>query len=91
MRATGNRVIIQQDPPKTEVGGLILPQGKEEFSNLGTVLHVGPKVKEDIRVGDRVMFERRPETHLAGGWGREGDDFYGLLALPEDAIIGVCE
>ena len=91
MRAVGNRVIIQQDPPASTKGSIFLPQGKEEFPNTGVVLSVGTRVESDIKVGDRVMFERRPETALAGGWGRPEDPLYGQLALPETAIIAVYE
>lgn len=72
-------------------GSLYVPQGKEEFPNSGTILHVGPQVKEDLRVGDRVYFTRVPESALAGGWGRPGDAFYGVLALPEECIFAVVE
>ncbi len=91
MKATGNKVLVQQDEPETMKGSIHLPDGQEEFPNRGVVLSVGSKVKENIQVGDRVIFERKPESALAGGWGRPGDRFYGVLALPEDAIIAVME
>ena len=89
MRATGNKVLVRQDEAENMKGSLYLPQGKEEHSNTGTVLSVGPKVQEDIKVGDRVMFTRKPESHLAGGWGREGDFGFGVLALGEDNIVAI--
>lgn len=91
MRATGSKVIVRQDDPKKKIGALFVPQGKEEYPNIGVVVSVGPKVQENVRVGDRVLFKRSPESALAGGWGREGDEFHGLIALPEDCIMAVLE
>ncbi len=91
MKATGTKVLVRQDEPKNMKGSLYVPQGKEEYPNTGTVLDVGPKVKEDIRVGDRVFFLRVPESALAGGWGKPGDDYYGILALPEENIVAIVE
>lgn len=90
MRATGSRILVRQDESQNKIGKLYVPQGKEDFPNIGTVLSIGPLVKtEDIRVGDRVLFTRKPESHLAGGWGKEGDFGYGILALTEDNIMGI--
>lgn len=65
MKAIGTRVIIKQDEPKIEKGGIYLPQGKEEWSNVGTVVSLGSQVQADLRPGDRVVFLRQPDSALA--------------------------
>jgi co-chaperonin GroES (HSP10) len=89
-RPLQNRVLVKQDPPKDKIGSLYTPQGSEVYPEFGTVLAIGPKVVEDIRVGDRVLFKRQADTALNPD-AREGDaqGWKGLLMLREDAIIGI--
>ncbi len=92
-----NRVIVRQDPPKDKIGSFFVPQGKEDWGNLGTVVAVGPglpgpdgvPVPPDVQVGDRVMFVRTPSTALAPDSREGASEWDGLLSLREDAIIGV--
>jgi co-chaperonin GroES (HSP10) len=68
---------------------LFVPQGKEEYPNEGMVLGVGDKVV-DVKVGDRVLFQRKPSSAVSPE-ARYGDEFYGLLVLPEDHILAIME
>lgn len=51
-------VLIQADEAKKQTdSGLLIVETWETLPPLGTVLSVGPLVK-DVKVGDRVLFER---------------------------------
>ncbi len=68
-------------------GILYVPQGKEDYPNFGTVLAVGGEV-EEILVGDRVIFKRKPASAISPE-ARAKDEYYGLLVLPEDHILAI--
>ena len=87
MKVLGKKVLVRQDAAVSRRGAILLPQGKEEYPNFGTILAVGGEVT-DIAVGDRVLFKRKPESALAPD-SRQGDDMHGLLVLPEDNILAV--
>ncbi len=90
MRAVGNKLIVEQDPPKYTRGIIHVPDGCEEYPNLGTILAVGPEVQENLKVGDRIVFRRKPSTAVDSD-ARPGDQYYGILVLPEDHILAVVE
>lgn len=61
IRPTGDHVVIKRDdltaPPDVYLrkgSKLIIPQNALARAREGKVLFIGPKVREDIRVGDRV-------------------------------------
>ena len=87
MRVTGKRVMVRQDASENKVGALYVPQGSERYPNFGTVVSVGAEVAE-IKAGDRVLFQRKPSTAVAPD-ARPGDEYYGILVLPEDHILAV--
>jgi co-chaperonin GroES (HSP10) len=89
VRPLKNKLIIQQDAPKTMSRGLHLPQGSRDlYEDLGTVIAVGADVK-DVVAGDRVLFKRRPGSALNPDR-REGEsDLDNLLVLLEEDILGV--
>lgn len=57
VKAVLDRVFIRLDKQekKTE-GGIILTDGHETERTIGTVEGIGPDVKADIKLGDRVLF-----------------------------------
>ena len=89
VRPLKNKLIVQQDAPKTMLRGLHLPQGTRElYEDLGTVIAAGADVK-DVVAGDRVLFKRRPGSALNPD-SREGvSDLDNLLVLLEEDILGV--
>lgn len=55
----GDRVAVDVTPPKTTVGGLIIPEGAKNEAQEGTIVAVGPDVKSPlITPGQRVIFGR---------------------------------
>jgi len=70
-------------------GGLHLIQGKEEYPNFGTVLEIGKEVK-CVQVGDRVVFQRKPGSAISPE-ARSGDEYFGLLVLPDEHILAVVD
>jgi co-chaperonin GroES (HSP10) len=79
-------VIVRQDPAQDKVGSLFVPQGKEIYTDFGTVIAVGSQVK-DVKTGDRVIFTRRPSSHLGEGWPEMKD----LIRLKESDIVAIVE
>jgi co-chaperonin GroES (HSP10) len=55
---TGDRVLVLMDPEPKVVRGIIVSAGKPAPQNLGVVVAVGPRVKERIATGDRVLWSR---------------------------------
>lgn len=82
-------MLVKQDDPTSMRGGLHVPQGKEEYPPIGTVLDIGGLVK-DVKKGDRVVFKRKPDSALEA-YARAGDEYYGILVLPEENILGVID
>ena len=89
MRVTGYKVLVKQDASEDKVGMLFVPQGSEKYPNFGTVLAVGPLVTS-VKVGERVVIERKPASAISPE-AQKGDEFFGLLVLPEENIIGIVE
>jgi co-chaperonin GroES (HSP10) len=89
MKVLSKNVLVIQDEATTTKGCIILPQGKEEYPNMGFVLAHGPEVT-DVVVGDRVVFKRKPGSAISPE-ARLGEEFFGLLVLPEDHILAVLD
>lgn len=90
MKVLGNKVLVRQDPAEDRVGSLYVPQGKENFPTMATVVYVGVGVKENIKVGDRVIFKRKPESCIDMD-AKKDDPNFGLLVLPEENILAVID
>lgn len=61
-----DQVLLRRDPATDRVRGLYVPQGSEEWDERGTVLAVGPLVREPgIVPGARVLFRPRAGSALA--------------------------
>jgi chaperonin GroES len=86
IRPIKDRVLVRQDPAKEMTnGGLYLPDATRELNvDVGTVLAAGPDVKS-VTVGDRVMFTRRPASHL----GEVSEEWQDLLMLRDEDMNGV--
>jgi len=98
-----DQVVVRQDAPKERLAsGLYLPDtlSRELQEDFGTVLAVGPgaiapggaRIPIDVRPGDRVLFQRRPESALVPDE-REGGrpEWLGILMLRASDILAVIE
>jgi len=72
-----NKVLIDPDPQPETSGSILMPQYREWVATSGTVLDVGPLVR-DLVAGDRVVFSPDVGTRVT-----EGQREY-LLLLDED-------
>jgi len=60
-----DQVLLRRDPAEERVRGLYVPQGSEEWPQRGTVLAIGPLVREPgIVPGARVLFRPRAGSAL---------------------------
>lgn len=91
IRPIKNRVLVRQDPPQDKIGIFYVPQGSENYPNYGTVEAVGPGVTENIKVGDRILFKRKPDSALNPDTREGKSEFDGLLVLPEEYILAIVE
>ena len=89
MRPIKDNVLVKQDAKENKVGSLFVPQGNEHYPNFGTVLAIGSKVV-DVKVGDRVLFKRKPASALNPD-SRESAEYVDLLMLPEDHILAIVD
>ena len=85
VRPLKNKLLVKQDPGQDKVGSLFISKTLHE--DFGTVIAVGSDVKVDVKVGDRVLFQRQASSHI----GEELPEFENLLMLKEDNILAVIE
>lgn len=85
VRPLKNRVLVQQDPGQDKVGSLFV--SKALHDDFGTVIAVGSEVKIDVKVGDRVLFQRQAGSHI----GEHVPEFENLLMLKEENILAAIE
>lgn len=57
LKPTGNRVLIEPITPPAMARGLHVPQDAIDKPTEGVVIVFGPKA-EEIKVGDRVVYDR---------------------------------
>lgn len=86
-RVLGSKVLVEQDLPVAASSIIHGVAGSETFLPFATILGVGPEVKA-LSAGQRVVFKRTPGTAISPE-ARKGDEHYGILVLPEDAILAV--
>ena len=100
IRPIQDRVIVKQDPPKAmSAGGLHLPDRVEVRENFGRVVAVGPgltgplgqRMSLAVKVGDRVLFTRRPGSAINPDVREGRTEFDDLLVLREEDIIAIVE
>lgn len=88
VRMLADGVAIKPDPFPEEKAGLIIPDAYAERPEhrfwRGTVTSVGPgqwrygrRVRLDVEIGDRVLFDRNSSQPIVNGW----------AAVPEAAIL----
>lgn len=94
LRPIKDQVLVRQDAvPNKLHSGLYVPDAcaRELQEDFGVVLAVGPRVV-DVRVGDRVLFQRRACTALIPDRRFPGPaEWKDLLMLRETDIVGVVE
>lgn len=97
-RPLRGRILVRQDRPVERLAsGLYVPDiaARELQQDFAEVLALGPEVEGepyDVKVGDRVLFTRRPGTALVYD-PRDADPngWKDLLMLFETDIVGVVE
>lgn len=91
IRPIKNRVLVRQEPPQDKIGTLYVPQGLEHYPNFATVVAIGPEVQSELKVGDRVLFKRKPDSALNPDTREGKSEFDDLLVLPEENILAIVE
>lgn len=102
-RPLKGKLLIKQDAADKMVGSsriLFAPDGSEVYPNFGTVLALGSEFVTDhgvsipfsVKIGDRVLFKRKPSAALHPD-ARESDvsGFKNLLMMTEEFILAVVE
>ncbi len=95
VRPIQDRVMVRRDKPKNQTkSGLHLPDGAEDWPTTGTVLAVGPRVKEPlIHVGVRVFFQSRPASALIRDDREPGErdhkEWERVVMLREEDVLGI--
>ncbi|ARJ50210.1 co-chaperone GroES [Staphylococcus lutrae] len=93
LRPLGNRVVIEKkEQEQTTKSGIVLTDSAKEKSNEGEIVAVGPgkildngeRLKPELNVGDRVVFQQYAGTEV-----KRNDTQY--LILTEDEILAVIE
>lgn len=81
-------VLIELAPiNETTSGGIILTTKRQTRDQTGIVLAVGPKVKENINVGDKIHFENGAFQPLKKVVNSDKE----LALVKEGAVVGVYE
>ncbi|HEC2173494.1 TPA: co-chaperone GroES [Staphylococcus delphini] len=93
LRPLGNRVVIEKkEYEQTTKSGIVLTDSAKEKSNEGVIVAVGPgrtldngeRLKPELNVGDRVVFQQYAGTEV-----KRDDTEY--LVLTEDEVLAVIE
>lgn len=79
-----NRIFVHMDEPETVTqSGIILTEGEKPHAVFGSVVAIGPEVK-DVKVGDRILF-----TRYTGDTVKHNDET--LVTLREPDVLAVEE
>ena len=92
LRPLGNRVVIEKKEQEQTTKRIVLTDSAKEKSNEGEIVAVGPgrilengeRLKPELNVGDRVVFQQYAGTEI-----KRNDTKY--LVLSEDEILAVIE
>lgn len=92
IKPLNNRVLVKRSKAQTTKGGIILPDTAQEKPKEGTVMAVGPGVRDEegiihalaVKIGDRVLFSSYAGTEVKQ---MESEEEY--LLLTEEDILGV--
>lgn len=58
MRIIGARILVEPEVKETTAGGFSLPQEEQDKGQAGKVINVGSGCENDVKVGDRIVFDR---------------------------------
>jgi len=84
-KVLGERVLVRRDAPE-EDGHILMPHNVKKKPKTGIILSVGPKVTEEVKVGNRVVF-----NEFAGYFLETSQDFEesDLIVMRQDEILAV--
>lgn len=81
-----NRIIIERDPVKESTsGGLVIPEAAQDKEISGTVIAIGPDVK-DIVVGNKVLFGRHDGVDIDSKYMSHKGDF---ILIRDEAVRAI--
>ena len=61
----GDRILIKRtEKNNISKGGIIIPKTTEQKSSQGTVISIGEKVKNGVKEGDKILFNKWGETEI---------------------------
>jgi len=91
IKPLGEHVLVKRNEPKTQKGGIFLPDSAKEKPREGEVVAVGTgKLEENgqrrpmkVKVGDKVLFGAYAGTEI------KGED--NLLIIGEDEILALVQ
>lgn len=92
VRPLKDRILVKQDPPKTMIGLIHIPD--KEYPTTGIVARLGPEAAEGISVGDRVLFKRRAGSALVPDDrepGARSDEMRDYVMLKSEDILAIIE
>lgn len=59
-----DNVLLEEIPPKKEIGSIIIPEAHQSKLNQGTVVDKGPTCSENIQIGNILFFTMHSESRL---------------------------
>jgi len=105
LRPLHNNILVRIDPPRTQVGAIVIPERSQGEVGTGTVVAVGPGWQDpktarrhelEVRVGDRVAYElfrsiEKVEERVPTGESFGLDDVTVYTVIQERHVLGVLE
>lgn len=87
MQAIGERIIVKEPPAQEwSAGKVYLPPSAREERNIGEVVSVGTKFREDVKVGDTVVYTKYDGQEIKHTTDEDGNV---LVILHEKEILAV--
>lgn len=92
LKPLGDRVVLKESvAEETTKSGIVLPSQAKEKPQYADVVEVGPgvvvdgeKVPMEVKVGDKVIFQKYAGTEV-----KLGDDEY--IVIKQDSILAIVE
>jgi co-chaperonin GroES (HSP10) len=98
LRPLHNNILVRIDPPRAQVGSILIPERSQGEVGTGTVVAVGPGWQDpktgrrhelDVQVGDRVAYELLRSIEKVTEFA--GDDEVTYTVIQERHVLCVLE